>query len=113
VRVARVPGRLAGRACAGRRANRPAASLPRGDGVDQERSAIAPRGGADGIYELKGDFVRIFYFNFEGRIIVCSHRLLKPKKKQVLAEAKKAERLRDQIAKAARERRLVIEEDQG
>ena len=70
-------------------------------------------GGVDGIFELKGAYVRVFYFNFEGRIIVCSHGVLKPKKKRVIVEARKAARLRDEVTQAARERRLLIEEGMG
>ena len=72
-----------------------------------------PVAGVDGIFELKGKHVRIFYFNFQGHVIVCSHGVLKPKKRQVLTEAGKADRLRDEIAKAARARTLVIEEEKG
>lgn len=67
--------------------------------------------GRDGIFELKGTWVRVFYFNFEGQLIVCSHGVLKPKKKQVLAEAKRAIRLREEVARAAREGSLLIEEE--
>ena len=67
--------------------------------------------GADGIFELKGKHVRAFYFNYSGYRIVCSHGVKKPKKKQVLVEAAKAERLREEIAKAEREGRLEIQEE--
>ncbi|MHB1047842.1 MAG: hypothetical protein ACYC4P_17705 [Thermoanaerobaculia bacterium] len=67
--------------------------------------------GAEGIFEAKGKHVRAFYFNYSGYRIVCSHGVKKPKKSQVLAEAKKAERIRLEISKAEREGRLVIEEE--
>lgn len=68
-------------------------------------------GGSDRIYELKGDFVRVFFFLDEGRIVVCSHATLKPKKGRVLAEAEKAERFRDEVQLARERRQLVIEEE--
>ncbi len=68
--------------------------------------------GADGIFELKGKHVRAFYFNYSGYRIVCSHGVKKPKKNQVLAEAAKAERLRVEVARAEREGRLLIEEEE-
>ena len=70
-----------------------------------------PVGGADGIYELKGTWVRVFYFNFDGHLIVCSHGVMKPKKNRVSAEAKRAARLREEVARAARDGTLLIEEE--
>ncbi len=67
--------------------------------------------GSDRIYELKGDFVRVFFFLDEGRIVVCSHATLKPKKGRVLAEAEKAERFREEVLLARKRRQLVIEEE--
>ncbi len=68
--------------------------------------------GADGIFEVKGRHVRAFYFNYSGYRIVFSHGVKKPKKNQVLAEAAKAERVRLEVAKAEREGRLWIEEEE-
>ena len=67
--------------------------------------------GSDRIYEVKGDFVRVFFFLDEGRLVVCSHGTLKPKKKRVLAEAKKAERFREEMLLARQRKQLVIEEE--
>jgi len=67
--------------------------------------------GSDGIFEAKGRHVRVYYFNYSGCRIVCSHGGKKPKKSQVLVEAAKAERLREEIARADREGRLEIEEE--
>ena len=67
--------------------------------------------GSHRIYELKGDYVRVFFFLDEGRIVVCSHATLKPKKGRVLAEAEKAERFREEVLLARKRRQLVIEEE--
>lgn len=68
--------------------------------------------GSASIFELKGDYVRVFYFFDRNQIIICSHGLLKPKKKKVLAEARKAELLRDEVTKARETGTLVIEEEE-
>ena len=80
--------------------------------IRNEHHARAIRG-ADGIFELKGAWVRVFYFNLHGHLIVCSHGVLKPKEKRVLAEAQRAMRLRDEVLRAAREGSLAIEEEPG
>ena len=80
--------------------------------IRNEHHARAIRG-ADGIFELKGAWVRVFYFNLHGHLIVCSHGVLKPKEKRVLAEAERAMRLRDEVLRAEREGSLAIEEEPG
>ena len=62
---------------------------------------------------LPGDaHTAISPFNYSGYRIVFSHGVKKPKKNQVLAEAAKAERVRLEVAKAEREGRLWIEEEE-
>lgn len=48
-----------------------------------------------------------------GQLSVCSHAVLKPKKKQVLAAARKAMALREEMDRAERNGVLVIEEEKG
>ncbi len=67
--------------------------------------------GADRVFELKGGAVRVFYFFDRDCIVICSHGVLKPKKKQVLGEARKAELLREEVARARQVGALVIEEE--
>ena len=56
----------------------------------------------DGVYELKsqGGLLRLFYFRDEGRVIVCSHVAVKPKRKQLEAEIDKVIRLREEYREA-------------
>ena len=67
--------------------------------------------GADRVFELKGGAVRVFYFFDRESIVICSHGVLKPKRRQVLGEARKAERLREDVARARHDGALVIEEE--
>lgn len=67
----------------------------------------------DGIFELKSQkgLIRVFFFYDEGRLVICSHAVAKPKPKRLSAEIRRAKHTRGAYRKAKGRAALSIEED--
>jgi len=67
----------------------------------------------DGIFEVRAPkgLIRLFFFYDEGRIVVCSHAAIKPKKKTLRTEISRARRARKTyLAAKIRDRLVVVKE---
>ena len=67
----------------------------------------------DGIFELKAQkgLMRVFFFYDEGRVVVCSHAVQKPKKKTLRTQISRARRARKAyLAEKSRDRLVIVKE---